>query len=355
MNLESLGFDDALKQYAEEHQLTSFEIGRIVAQHKDRYDVITSAGALQCEVTGNLRFAADTNEDLPAVGDWVAIMAYDDDKGLIHAIYPRKTILKRRSAGNQTSIQVIATNIDFAMIVQALDRDFNLSRMERYLVLCHEAGIKPIIVLTKFDLLTDQERTKFKEEVVRRVGDVLIVQASNQVEDGYKALEDVMLSGQTYCLLGSSGVGKSTITNHLAGDESMKTNAVSDAVKKGRHTTTHRELIVLPNGSMIIDNPGMREVGITDAGAGLESTFEEIATLAKQCRYADCTHTTENQCAVLDALEEGMLDADIYDNFIKLRKEKEFFETSHAEKRRKDKKMGKMFKTHIRMKRENKY
>ncbi len=347
MDLTTLGFNESLEKYRAENNLAAFDVGRVIAQHKDRYDVLSSIGELHCEITGNMRFAADSNEDLPAVGDWVALMAYDDDKGLIHAVYPRKTILKRKSAGEHSSAQLIASNIDIALIVQALDRDFNINRLERYLVLCHEAGIEPVIVMTKFDLISPAERREHLETIRARLKEIQIIEVSSEVINGYQALEAIIQPGLTYCLLGSSGVGKSTITNFLSRGEVMEVSEISSAVHKGRHTTTHRELIVLPSGAIIIDNPGMREVGIIDAKSGIDSTFEEIVALAEQCRYADCTHTTENKCAVLDALEDGSLDPDVYDNFMKLKKEKEYFEKSNVEKRRLDKKRGKMYKEHI--------
>lgn len=347
MDLTTLGFNDSLGKYRIENNLDTFEVGRVIAQHKDRYDILSSIGELHCEITGNMRFAADSNEDLPTVGDWVAVMAYDDDRGLIHAVYPRKTILKRKSAGEISTTQLIASNIDCALIVQALDRDFNINRLERYLVLCYEAGIEPVIVLTKFDLISPPERIKHLETLQARLKEIPVIEVSSEVMNGYQALEAIIKSGLTYCLLGSSGVGKSTITNFLSGGEVMEVSEISSAVHKGRHTTTHRELIVLPSGAIVIDNPGMREVGIIDAKSGIDSTFEEIATLAEQCRYADCTHTTENKCAVLDALEDGSLDSDIYNNYMKLKKEKEYFEKSNVEKRRLDKKRGKMYRDHI--------
>lgn len=353
MNLKELGYTADLEEFRVNNDLSSFDVGRVIAEHRDRFDVATELGELDCEVTGNLRFATESRQDLPAVGDWVSIMPYDDDKGLIHAVLPRQSIIKRKAVGRSSDIQLIASNIDYAIIVQAVDRDFNLNRIERYLVICNTSNIKPIIVLNKVDLVDVDRRKEIVTEVKNRVGEISVVQVSNQMDGGMDQLSSLIQKGRTYCLLGSSGVGKSTITNELASAGVMQTGEISNSVGKGSHTTTHRELILLPSGAIIIDNPGMREVGISDSEGGLETTFESISDLARDCRYSDCTHTTESGCAVLSALENEELDHDSYDNFLKLQKEHEHFEATTVEKRRKDKSLGKMIKSHQKLKNKN--
>ncbi|MEP1096317.1 MAG: ribosome small subunit-dependent GTPase A [Cyclobacteriaceae bacterium] len=352
MNLEELGYTSELEEFRINNDLSSFEVGRVIAEHRDRFDVISESGVLDCEVTGNLRFTSESREDLPAVGDWVSYMEYDD-KGLIHSVLPRKSIIKRKVAGRSSDVQVIATNIDYALIVQAVDRDFNLNRLERYLVICNTSNLIPIVILNKVDLVESEQREEMLSEVKKRIGEVSIVEVSNQLADGFDQLRPLIKKGQTYCLLGSSGVGKSTITNELANSGVMQTGEISESVGKGSHTTTHREIILLPSGALIIDNPGMREVGISDAEGGLETTFASISDLAQNCRYSDCTHTNESDCAVLNALDSEELDPDTYNSFLKLQKEREHFEATTVEKRRKDKSLGKLIKNHQKLKNKN--
>jgi len=352
MNLEELGYTAELEGFRVDNDLSSFEVGRVVAEHRDRFHVMTESGILDCEVTGNLRFTAESREDLPAVGDWVSYMGYDD-KGLIHAILPRQSVIKRKAVGRSSDVQVIASNIDYAIIVQAVDRDYNLNRIERYLVICNASDIKPIIVLNKVDMVDEDRRKEIATEVKNRVGEIPVVEVSNQLSGGLDQLSSLIKKGQTYCLLGSSGVGKSTITNELAKVDVMETGEISESVGKGSHTTTHRELILLSSGAIIIDNPGMREVGISDSEGGLETTFESISDLAQNCRYSDCTHTNESDCAVLNALDTEELDPDSYHNYQKLQREREHFEATTVEKRRKDKSFGKMIKSHQKLKNKN--
>ncbi|WP_186757961.1 ribosome small subunit-dependent GTPase A [Echinicola salinicaeni] len=346
MILEDLGYDLELENYRKDQNLDSFGLGRVISEHKERYVVKTPEKEYDGEIIGNLRFTAHHRSDFPAVGDWVAISEYDHDKVLIHAVFPRKTIIERQAVGKQGEKQIIATNIDYAFIVQAVDRDFNINRIERYLTICHTSQVSPIIVLNKIDLITDNELSKVVNKVKERVKKVPIIPISNESQKGLIKLNKIIEKGKTYCLLGSSGVGKSTLLNNLSGRESMKTNTISASTNKGRHVTSHRELIVLENGGIIIDNPGMREVGIADSKEGLEITFNEIFELSRDCKFKDCTHTTEVDCAVLKAVESGKIDKLSYENFLKMEREKEHFESTVAEKRKKDKDFGKMIKNY---------
>ncbi|UJH66737.1 ribosome small subunit-dependent GTPase A [Allomuricauda sp. SCSIO 65647] len=355
MKLEHFGYNDRIEKLRIQHNLEGFEIGRITSEHKERYDVKTEKGEFDAEITGNLRYTASTREDFPAVGDWVAISEYDDDKVLIHSILPRKTIIERQAVGKQGEKQIIAANIDFAFIVQAVDRDFNINRIERYLTICNTSNVKPIIILNKIDLIDDAELTNLMYKVQERIKQVPIIAISNESKKGIESVKDHMVKGKTYCLLGSSGVGKSSLLNNLSGKQPMKTNTISTSTNKGRHVTSHRELIVLENGGIVIDNPGLREVGIADSVEGLEKTFEEIVGLSKNCKFKDCTHTIEIDCAVVAAVESGEIDKSFYENYLKMNREKEHFESTVAEKRKKDKNFGKMVKRFKNLKDLNKY
>mgnify|MGYP003111646361 FL=1 len=355
MKLEHFGYSDKIEKLRIQNNLTDFEVGRIISEHKERYIVKTEKGELDAEIIGNLRYTANTREDFPAVGDWVAISEYDDDKVLIHSIFPRKTIIERHAVGKQGEKQIIATNIDFAFIVQAVDRDFNINRIERYLTICNTSNVKPIIILNKIDLINDTVLTDLMSKVQERVTQVPVIAISNESQKGIERLRKSIVKGKTYCLLGSSGVGKSSLLNNLSGKQLMKTNEISSSTNKGRHVTSHRELIVLENGGIIIDNPGMREVGIVDSTDGLDITFEAIIELSKDCKFKDCTHTTEVDCAVLKSVESGELDKSSYENYLKMEREKEHFESTVAEKRKKDKNFGKMVKQFKNLKKSNRY
>ncbi|WP_274474562.1 ribosome small subunit-dependent GTPase A [Mangrovimonas aestuarii] len=346
MTLDDLGYDIELEKYRKSQNLDVFEVGRIISEHKERYVVKTDKGEYDGEIIGNLRFTAHNRSDFPAVGDWVAISEYDNNKVLIHSVFPRKTIIERQAVGKKGEKQIIATNIDYAFIVQAVDRDFNINRIERYLTICHTSKVNPIIVLNKIDLITDNELSILVSKIQERIKKVPILSISNESKKGLIQLKENIKKGETYCLLGSSGVGKSTLLNNLSGRELMKTNTVSSSTNKGRHATSHRELIVLENGGILIDNPGMREVGIADSKGGLEITFNEIVKLSKDCKFKDCTHTIEVDCAVLKAVENKIIDKFSYENFLKMEREKEHFESTVAEKRKKDKDFGKMIKNY---------
>lgn len=355
MTLEDLGYTPDLEDYRKEQDLGSFGVGRIISEHKERYLVKTVESEYDAEIIGNLRFSALSRTDFPAVGDWVAISEYDEDKALIHSVFPRKTLIERQAVGKQGEKQIIATNIDFAFIVQAVDRDFNLNRLERYLTICNTARVEPIVVLTKIDLVSDLELKELIDNVQERVKHVPLVAISNESQIGYDAIKPLILKAKTYCLLGSSGVGKSTLLNNLTGKQVMKTNTISASSNKGRHVTSHRELLVLENGGMIIDNPGMREVGITDSTSGLEITFDSIVSLSNDCKFKDCTHTTEIDCAVLAAVDRGEIEVSSYENFMKMENETQHFESTVAERRKKDKDLGKVIKHFKNTRKSDKY
>ncbi|MFH0759375.1 MAG: ribosome small subunit-dependent GTPase A [Bacteroidota bacterium] len=344
MKLEDLGYNDRLEKFRIDNHLNHLEIGRVIAEHKERYIVRTSESEFDAEITGNIRFTAQSREDFPAVGDWVAIQMYESDFAIIHKILPRSSVLRRKAVGQFGEIQIIATNIDCAFLVQAVDRDFNINRLQRYLTICNASKVRPVIILSKIDLIDEDQLSEILKRIKIRINHVPVIPVSNQSLEGYDTITSSIEKGKTYCMLGSSGVGKSTLINNLSGKTIMRTDAISQSTHKGRHITSHRELIVLEKGGILIDNPGMKEVGITDSTGGSEITFDMIARLSENCKFKDCSHTNETGCSVLEAVDKGELDPASYDNYQKIRKEKAHFESTVAEKRKKDKEFGKFIK-----------
>ena len=345
MRLEDLGYNDEIENFRMEHNLENFEIGRVISEHRERYIIKTINGEFEAEITGNMRFNAKNRADFPAVGDWVTLTTYESDFAIIHNILPRFSTIKRQAIGQFGEVQIIATNIDYAFLVQAVDRDFNINRLERYLTICNSSKVKPIIILTKTDLIDEIQINEIVNSIKIRIKNVPIIPISNETKKGYEAINTIIEKGKTYCMLGSSGVGKSTLLNNLSGKMVMRTDAISLSTNKGKHVTSHRELIILENGGILIDNPGMREVGIADTASGLETTFDRIVRLSGNCRFKDCTHTKEKGCSVLEAVEKGEIDKASYENYLKMEREKAHFESTLEEKRKKDKDFGKMVKT----------
>jgi ribosome biogenesis GTPase len=346
MILEDLGYNDTLEKFKTDNNLDSFETGRVIAEHKERYKVTTTTGEFEAEILGNMRFTAKTREDFPAVGDWVSLKTYESGFAIIHKILPRFSIIKRQAVGQFGEVQVIAANIDYAFIVQAVDRDFNINRLERYLTICNSSKVSPIIVLSKIDLINELKVSEVLESIKTRIKNVLVIAISNETHNGYEEINAVIKKGKTYCLLGSSGVGKSTLLNNLSGNSIMRTDTISQSTNRGKHVTSHRELIVLQNGGILIDNPGMREVGIADSEGGLEITFNKIVDLSQDCKFKDCTHTNEAGCSVLEAVENGSIDRASYENYLRMEREKAFFESTVAERRKRDKIFGRITKNY---------
>lgn len=355
MQLQELGLNEKIKEILEAKKFREDELARVIVEHKERYIIQTTQGTKNAEITGNLRFSAESRADFPAVGDWVKIVPMDEESVIILEVLPRISMLERQAVGKFGEIQIIASNVDFAFIVQSVGYDFNLKRIERYLTICHAANIEPLIVLTKIDLASPEEIRVSVEQIKERINNVPIFALSNTTQKGLDQLIKVMQPYKSYCFLGSSGVGKSTLVNRLKGEEVLKTSAISTSTSKGRHTTSHRELIILPNKSIVIDTPGMREIGMTDQTRGLELTYDDIVALGQQCKFNDCTHISEVGCAVLEAIEEGQISEEAYENYQKLKREQSRFSTSIREKRKKDKAQGKLYKAIQKERRKNKY
>jgi len=323
--------------------LTDYSVARVTSEHKEIYRVKGINAEYWAKITGKQIFNATKREDYPAVGDWVAITEVDEERAVIHKILPRKTILRKKYSDKQET-QVIASNVDVAFIIESVDRDFNLNRFERYFVLANEGKIKPAIILNKIDLISEAELNLKMEQIENRFNDIDVIPTSTVTEQGLDELVNYIVKGKTYCFLGSSGVGKSSLINKLLGRNTIKTKDISHSTGRGKHTTTRRDMYFLENGGILIDNPGIREVGIADANEGIEDTFNEIASLSKNCKYYDCTHKHEPGCAVLNAVKIKKLDENKYLNYVKLKKETEYYEMTEFEKRRKDRKFGRFVK-----------
>ncbi len=355
MTLQDLGYTTYFEKLRIDNNLEGFGIGRVIAEHKERYIVKNEKGEFEAEITGNLRFSAKSRIDFPAVGDWVSLLNYESDLMVIHSILPRLSTLSRKAVNKFGESQIIASNIDYGLIVQSVNRDFSINRLERYLTLCLTSKIEPILVITKTDLVNEQNLNDILSKIKTRVKNIQLVHLSNETKTGIDTLKKLLYKGKTYCLLGSSGVGKSSLINNLIGEDRMKTAAISKSIDRGKHVTTHRKLILIANGAILIDNPGMREVGITSGTDGLESTFEKIYDLSQHCKFSDCTHTTESDCAVQLAIANGQIEQSYFDNYLKMEREKEHYASTVAEKRRKDRDLGKMIKHYKNTRKSNKY
>jgi ribosome biogenesis GTPase len=317
--IQSYGWSDALRHDFAPFAARALIPGRILVQQRGQYGLATDLGELTGQISGRLGHDAG-NGGYPAVGDWVAVAARPEEHAAtIHAVLPRRTAFVRRAAHSVTAAQVVAANVDVALLVASMNADLNQRRLERYLATAWESGAKPVVVLTKADLAEDPEGDIADAESVAFGAPVLAVSAVSG--EGMDALAALLKPGETAVLVGSSGVGKSSLVNALAGEMLMATAAIREDDAHGRHTTTHRELIRLPSGALILDTPGMRELGLFDADEGLSTTFEDVEAIAESCRFNDCHHTNEPGCAVREALESGELDRGRWKSFVKLQKE----------------------------------
>jgi ribosome biogenesis GTPase / thiamine phosphate phosphatase len=343
LDLVTLGWNDRLTEQFEPYAAAGLVAGRVAVQHRGAYDVLTAVGELRCDVTGRLVHEASSPAELPVVGDWVAVAPRADEAGgTIHAVLPRRTKFSRKTAWQAAEEQVLAANVDVVFLVTSLNDDLNLRRLERYLTLAWESGAQPVIVLTKSDLHPAPDAAVAEVGVIAQGVPVLAI--SNLTGAGLDAVRSYLGPGVTAALLGSSGVGKSTLVNTLAGEELLATQEIRDD-GKGRHTTIRRELVQLPDGSLVIDTPGMRELQLWAADDGLEEAFEDVTELFAHCRFSDCAHDTEPGCAVRAAIEAGTLSAERWDSYVKLERELEHLDRkldkrAAAEARKRWKQLG---------------
>ncbi len=344
--LKNLGFGDWFRNHADIGKTNVHEIARVLAVYKDSCLITKGDGEVIAECSGNMLYLADSPLDLPTTGDWIYADFYDEDShAIIHGVLPRRTLLKRKAAGKPVDFQLIAANIDVAFIMQSADDNFNLRRLERYLVMVNENGITPFILLSKCDLVSNEQAEQIKNTIFSIAPHTSVLAFSNLSRENIAVIRSSLAPGKTYCLLGSSGVGKTTLLNNIIGSEQFETQAVSKKQSKGRHTTTSRELVQLDNGASLIDTPGMRELGNMSIDAGIDETFSEIVELAEHCQFRDCSHANEKGCAILAAITVGELDEQRYKNYVKMKNESAFHYMSYSEKRKKDKAFGKMVKS----------
>ena len=297
--------------------------GRVAIENKTNYLVITEQEDYIGEPAGKLLFSADTHSDLPKAGDWVLLRKVDEGRAIIHEVLQRKTKLSRKVPGKKIEEQVIATNVDVLFIVQGLDNNFNPARIERYLTIA-TAGIQPVVVLNKSDLCPNVD--ELLAMVTQRLSNIPVI-VTSAMQEHLDAIRQYLQQGVTFAFVGSSGVGKTSIINGLMGSQLLKTNTIRETDSKGRHTTTRRELIIMDNGSILIDTPGMRELQLWSSESGLENAFSDIEELSTDCRFKDCSHQHEKGCAVMEAIEKGLIAADHYRNYLKLKREMEYLQS----------------------------
>ncbi|MFC2003851.1 ribosome small subunit-dependent GTPase A [Chloroflexota bacterium] len=346
MKLHELGFNEWFVQRLNEYGKTDYRLARITSVNKGSYLITNEVGEVISELAGEFMFSAESRLQYPVVGDWAFVQYYNDNTlAIIYDLLPRKTILKRKAAGKKIDYQMIASNIDVAFIIQSCEFNFNIRRLERYLVMVNDGHIDPVILLSKSDLVSQKDLERKVSEIRNTGIKCEIIAYSVKTGSGLPQIQQVLQPGITYCLLGSSGVGKTTLLNHLIGRDAFKINLVREKDGKGRHTTARRQLVVLDQGAMLIDTPGMRELGNIGVKSGIEESFSDILELSRNCCFKDCTHTHEVGCSVLRAVQSGSLNEAHYQDYLKLKNESEYYQMSYLEKRRKDKKFGQFIKS----------
>lgn len=341
--IEDLGYEACFESDRARLGWDGFQMARVVAEQRGGYRVKSGSGDYLAKITGKRIFEAVSRADYPAVGDWVALTVLDEEKAVIQGIVPRKTVIRRKRVGKNET-QTIAANIDVAFVVESMDRDYSLNRFERYFSLVRDGGAKCAIVLNKADLLSPEESGLRIREIKGRFPDVDVISTSARNATGLDELRRYIEKGKTYCFLGSSGVGKSSLINQLIGGDTIKVGDIGVHAGRGKHVTTAREMYFLENGGMVIDNPGMREIGMIEADAGVKDAFDDIIALALQCRFSDCTHAEEPGCAVAGAVRSGALSSERYANYMSLKKETGYFGMTEREKKNKSRQFGKFIR-----------
>jgi len=339
-DLSKLGFDDFFRKGGDDCLHDGFSYARVTEVNKNSYVVSDGSNEMTAELSGKFLFGADSAVDFPTVGDWVTVQAMDNNThAIVHSVLPRKTLIRRKTSGNRIDFQLIVSNIDYGLVVMSAEH-VNYNLLDRYLVMLNESGIEPVATVSKTDLKPAAEIDAIVDGLSKITGNVVAV--STRTEGGTDALANILVPGKTYCLLGQSGVGKSSLLNKLLGTSLLEVGEVREWDGRGRHTTVRRQLVRLDSGSLFIDTPGIRELGNFQVDKGLDKTFDEFSSFALQCRFSDCSHTHEKGCAVIAAVENGDISEDRYRNFLKLRKESEFYDMSYLDRRKKDKSFGKM-------------
>lgn len=340
--LKALGYNQFFEDARLKLEVDIDHLARVIAEHRGVYEIISLTGKSRAMVEVKRMQTATGRDDFPAVGDWVVVGDDSSESNVIEDILPRQTTLRKKYNGKDEA-QLMVANVGVVFIVESMDRDYNINRFERYLVLAREGGVKPVIVLNKSDLLTETELASRIEELHQRFSDIDILHSSTMSDDGLNSIAGYIQPGTSYCFLGSSGVGKSSIINKLI-DWDIETKSVGEKTGRGKHTTTARQMYFMDAGGIIIDNPGSREVGIVKFDNGAKEVFADINQIATGCRYRDCGHVSEQGCAVLGAIKSGEIDAAQYENYLRLQKETKHYEMSNYDKRKKDKKFGKFIK-----------
>lgn len=348
-DLKSLGWSDFFEREFEPYRELGHFAGRVVLEQRGAYRLYTEQGELTASVRGKLRYDSRSAADFPAVGDWVSIATRErDELAQIHGVLPRRSKFSRKAAGSNSEEQVVAANVDTVFLVQGLDHDFNLRRLERYLVAAYESNAAPVVILSKADLCQDVEQ---KTSAAESVAPGTPVHAISSISgDGVDSLDEYILPGVTVAFLGSSGAGKSTLINRIVGEEVQKTAEVREHDSRGRHTTTHRELLVLRSGGLLIDTPGMRELQMWDASGSLDLAFSDVQSIAASCYFTDCSHKNEPGCALREALANGSLDTDRYESYTKMEKELEYLDSRmdtrlNLKRKSREKKIHRAFRT----------
>lgn len=334
MNLEDYGWNKVLQEEFDGISESDLTPARVSIRNKNNYLLLTENGEVTGELSGKMLYEIEdglVEGGFPCVGDWVAVRLFPDEgKAIIQKLLSRQSKFSRKEAGIKTVEQVIAANIDTVFLMMSLNKDFNLRRLERYIVLANESNVNSVIVLSKADLC--DEADKMKQDVLSVSKDIPVHIVSSLTGDGLDELKQYFEDNKTVSVMGSSGVGKSTLINTLVGKERMKVDNITEYKDKGTHTTTHRELVLLPTGGLIIDTPGMREIQLWEGERGVEKAFEEIEALIENCKFSDCSHTNEPGCAIIEALETGELDEVRYNSYLKLKREAKYFERKNNKK-----------------------